>query len=71
MNNMLIRRVTLEIQFYLPLIYAVLCNTIFEVAFLLPRCINQYFFFCGKFMQPGDQNKKAGEYNKGLFENFF
>jgi hypothetical protein len=22
-------------------------------------------------MQPGDQNKKAGESDKGLFENFF
>jgi hypothetical protein len=29
------------------------------------------FFFCGEFSPPGDNKKRAGEFNKGIFENFY
>jgi hypothetical protein len=28
-------------------------------------------FFCGEFSPPGDKKNRAGESNKGIFENFF
>jgi hypothetical protein len=28
-------------------------------------------FFCGEFSPPGDKKKRAGESNKGIFENVF
>jgi hypothetical protein len=30
----------------------------------------RFFFFCGEFSAPGEK-KRAGESNKGIFENFF